>query len=328
VINNRTHPHITAKIIADSIGIGNDPQQIVIAPRLTTFELTYPRYIHAEVMTNRAISKNAQSSRAIPVKRRLERVRGNPVKPIFWGANQKGMQSKIEEADALACNEIWEYSSGIAAGCAEDLMNQGLHKQWANRLLEPFDTITIIATATNWGNMFALRCHEAAMPEYQDLAWKMADLYFNNDPMPLRKGDWHLPYITDDDRRLGLFHMPPPESERESPFCDAPSKLQQLIKCSVARCARVSYLNHDGSEPDIEKDLALHDRLLADGHMSPFENQAQVVTHLGTTHSGNFAQGWLQYRKTLEGECRTFDRADYERERAKQCPDRPLYTGE
>ena len=45
---------------------------------LWTFELTYPRYIHSEFMTHRVFSRNASSSRAIPVKRMIEQVRNNP----------------------------------------------------------------------------------------------------------------------------------------------------------------------------------------------------------------------------------------------------------
>jgi thymidylate synthase ThyX len=289
---------ITAKIICDSIGLtdlhgmpGHHMKEI-IAPRLTTFELTYPRYIHAEIMTHRVLSRNAQSSRAIPVKRRLERVRKNPVKPIRWGANQGGMQAKDEEVEKTdRCEEVWEDIAHDAASRADQLMDLGLHKQWANRLLEPFDTITVVATATNWGNFFALRCHPDAQPEFQNLAWKMADLYFNSPPTTLPQGQWHAPYVDIYDEMASY-------------------QVDDLIKASVARCARVSYLNHDRSDPDIAKDIELHDRLFESGHMSPFEHQARVVGNRHHTHhlGGNFGPGWEQYRKTLGSrEVRTFD---------------------
>lgn len=308
------YPTIRAKIICDSIGRcdtffngeGEDAEPELVAPRLTTFEVTYNRYIHAELMTNRMFSRNAQSSRAIPVQRRLKRVRENPVMPIRWGANQRGMQAQEVEVDDLeACKAAWLAAATSAADAAERLMDLGLHKQWANRVLEPFDTITTIVTATNYENSFALRCDPDAQPEYHNLAWKMADLYYNSEPTVLRPGEWHLPYVNVDE-----------EMERWSaegvPYDEI---VKVLVKASVARCARVSYLNHDGSSPDLTKDIALHERLLADGHMSPFEHQAEVAGTRSRTDfaskpppwHGNLAYGWIQYRKLLPREVRTFN---------------------
>ena len=309
-----SYPHITAKIIADSL--------ISRGRRITTFELTYPRYIHAEIMTHRQLSRNAQSSRAIPVARRLERVTADPVMPIRWGANKRGMQAKDEEVEKPdECEKTWRRCAEISSGYAEGLMSLGLHKQWANRLLEPFDTITVIATGTDWGNLFGLRCHPDAQPEFQYLAWKMADLYHyhtheltddlaakrNLDELPplpsrLAAGQWHLPYIGNGEQLAVM-----------AAFDDMDEAMALLLKGSVGRCARVSYLNHDGSDPDIEKDAALHDRLLKDGHMSPFEHQARqwdAATDDDTPADlcGNFSMGFVQYRKVLPlPEVRTFN---------------------
>jgi len=282
----------------------------------------FPNFIADGVVVHN--SRNAQSSRAIPVKRRLERIRNDPVMPIRWGANQRGMQAKDDEVeDVEVCRALWEDAAQAAADHAEQLMHEGLHKQWANRLLEPFDTITTIVTATAFENAFALRCHKDAQPEYHDLSWKMADLYFNSIPTTLRPGGWHLPYVSTDEEIDAVG------------FCDATTQedidhaYSILVKCSTARCARVSYLNHDGTDPNIDKDIALHDRLLSDGHMSPFEHQARVCPRPNTTmltRPGNFSHGWDQYRKMLPHEVRTFTRDDYDRERAAQFPEgRPFY---
>ncbi len=302
----KAYQHISARIICDSIHPNGS--------RLTTFELTYPRYIHAEIMTHRVISRNAQSSRAIPVKKRLENVRNNPVTPIRWGANQAGMQAKdVEVTDPDRCRRAWEEAANEASQSAELLMDMGLHKQWANRLLEPFDTITVVATGTKWENLFGLRCHPDAQPEFQCLAWMMADLYYWHQadvfgwdvtartpgleaptkPQHLHEGDWHLPYF-------GI------NWENATP---EPHQIMDMVKCSVARCARVSYLNHDKTNPDPDKDIALHDRLLEDGHMSPFEHQARAIDSNRPTY-GNFEPGWEQYRKILpRPEVRTFNYA-------------------
>ena len=307
----------TAKIICDSLHDGS---------RLTTFELTYPRYIHAEIMTHRQLSRNAQSSRAIPVERRLERVRENPVMPIRWGANQRGMQAKDDNVEKPeACGQVWMAAAHHAAVSAQVLCELNLHKQWANRLLEPFDTITVIATATDWGNFFALRCHPDAQPEFQDLAWKMADLYYffqaeeqplhitePKHPRELDAGAWHLPLVYNDEVRAMGYRLDMGEDNQQL--------WVELAKLSVARCARVSYLNHDGSKPNAAKDLALHDMLLASGHMSPFEHQARAGLHMpdkdGYCNSyaallrSNFSGPWAQYRKLLPvPEVRTFDYA-------------------
>jgi hypothetical protein len=68
---------ITAKVIADSIADG--------CPRLITLQLRYPRFIHSEFMTHRAFSRNASSSRAIPVERLIQDVIDDPAMPVYWG---------------------------------------------------------------------------------------------------------------------------------------------------------------------------------------------------------------------------------------------------
>ena len=64
---------IKSEIVADSLA----PSGV----RLTTFVLTYPRFIHAEFMTHRMFSRNASSSRAIPVRKSIEMVLNNPAIP-------------------------------------------------------------------------------------------------------------------------------------------------------------------------------------------------------------------------------------------------------
>lgn len=57
---------------------------------------------------------------------------------------------------------------------------------------------------------------------------------------------------------------------------DLESQQQIAIKINIAKCARLSYNNHDG-EIDYEKDIQLHDRLLDSKHMSPFEHCAKAM---------------------------------------------------
>lgn len=231
---------------------------------LWTFELVYPRYIHSEFMTHRVFSRNASSSRAIPVKRMIEQVRNNPVIPPKVFMNQKGMVGETE-ADPItttAFHVLWEEAAENACKTAEMMERLGIHKQHVNRILEPFQFIKVIVTATEWDNFFALRLAPDAQPEMRELACAIYDemkRYHNKDVGVLELNKEHivvsLPYITDEDiKEIGKeeYHL--------------------LMKISAARCARVSYNNHDGSKPDIEKDLKLYEHLYDSKHMSPMEH--------------------------------------------------------
>jgi thymidylate synthase ThyX len=267
---------IKAQVIADSIS----PEGV----RLTTMQLRYPRFIHAEFMTHRQFSRNASSSRAIPVAKLVEDVVNDPVYPSFWGANQKGMQANEEcsapiEVDHPMSREMaWDVARGHAIMFAKAFANAGYHKQIVNRLLEPFSHINVVCTATEWSNFFALRDHSDAQPEIRQLAKEMRDRMEWSIPQGLDYDEWHLPYVIDEERY-----------DRDI-----------AIKCSVARCARVSYLTYERKKPNIEEDLKLYDRLLGAQpiHASPSEHQATP----GDRDSGNF-RGWRQYRKMIPGEC-------------------------
>lgn len=262
----------SAKIIADSVS----ESQI----RLTTFEVTFPRIVLAEFNTHRAFSRNSASSRAIPVEKMIERVENDPFIPTYWGKNQKGMQAQeeLEPAMQARADAEWRFSAKSAAGQARYLQLLGVHKQITNRLLEPFLWHTVIVTATDFDNFFALRCHPDAQPEIRTIAVMMRDLYLDNFPTPLTNGQWHLPYV-----------LP---SERDE-LCGKGITEMGLALISSGRCARVSYLTHDGRR-DADADLALAKRLEMSGHMSPFEHPALAVD--STERFGNF-RGWKQFRK-------------------------------
>ena len=134
---------ITAKIVADSVSS-------VSGDRITTFELEYHRYVHAELMTHRMFSRNAASSRAIPVKNMLELVRNSPAMPVHWGKNQAGMQAKEEVENTQAAAALWEQIADTASAAAERLNNFGLHKQIVNRGTEAYQMIKVVVTATSF----------------------------------------------------------------------------------------------------------------------------------------------------------------------------------
>ena len=87
-----------ARIIADSMGPNG--------ARVTTFELTMPRIVLAEHNTHRMYSRNAASSRAIPVEKMLTPIEEAPMLPVWWGKNQSGMQARevlSDEVDNATC---------------------------------------------------------------------------------------------------------------------------------------------------------------------------------------------------------------------------------
>lgn len=144
---------------------------------LWTFELTYPRYIHSEFMTHRVFSRNASSSRAIPVKRMIEQVRENPVIPPKVFMNQKGMvgETEADPVTTTAFHVLWEEAAENACKTAEMMERLGIHKQHVNRILEPFQFIKVIVTATDWYNFFVLRLAPDAQPEIRELASAIYD---------------------------------------------------------------------------------------------------------------------------------------------------------
>lgn len=314
----------SAKIVLDSIAPDHDA-------RITTMELCYPRFIHAEakthrimniddqqivfgedisVMNEKSLSRNAMSSRAIPVAKMLAQVRENPAMPIHWGANQPGMQAGAEhdtfvaipayligayadfwavhrwmdvlrelppdgERFAVPAQDAWRFAAWLAADMSQAFADAGYHKQVSNRPTEPYQWMRVIITATDWDNFFALRLSELADPNMYRLAGLMRDAIDNSNP---DVNAIHMPYVSDSDR----IQMPDP---------------MQAAMASAARCARISFLNHDGSYPIIAKDLALATTLRDAQHASPFEHVA-FAANSKTVRSRNF-QGWMQLREII-----------------------------
>lgn len=282
---------IGCKVIADSIA----PSGV----RLFTVEATYPWYIHNEILTHRAFSRNSASSRAIPNEKRLGRCLIDPVIPTYWGQNQKGMQAETEVGPQTIkeARSLWVQAMQDAVHRSALLANLGVHKQTANRLVEPFCWMTTIISATEWANFFYLRCHKDAQPEMRQLAMSICRAYYDSTPVRLEEGEWHLPYITDDDYHS--MHLERKWQDlRTIETVAGVDDDETLALISTARCARVSYLTHDGQR-DILADLALARRLEGgsggSGHWSPFEHCARASSD-GRTWSGNF-RGWHQFRQ-------------------------------
>jgi len=268
----------SAKILKDSLSF--------CGSRLTTMEITFPRIVLAEANTHRNWSRNSASSRAIPSEKIIKRVLEDPFLPVYWGKNQKGMQAECELSvtEQSEANEVWVGARDNAVNSVKKLLNIGVHKQIANRLLEPFMWQTVICSATTWDNFFNLRCHPDAQPEIRHIAKMMRELYYsvtpNNDLS--KTFNWHLPLVDDDEFNdlIKIF------------------SLDGIKKICVGRCARVSYLTHDGIR-DPQADIDLANKLLISGHMSPFEHAAKGLS--SNLQYGNFS-GWKQFRKYIPNE--------------------------
>lgn len=298
--------NIWAEVVADSVDERDN--------RLVTFRLHYPRFIHAELMTHRMFSRNSSSSRAIPVDKVIEQVLHDPAMPIHWGMNQPGMQAAVECFNDVAGNDretSWRLAAQEAVYYATKFKEAGYHKQVVNRLLEPFQFMNVIVSATDYDNFFYLRRHKDAQPEIHELADVMWKAYTRSTPELLHEGEWHTPFVSHYRTKDGVLHYVSEDVEISN---------DDAIAISSSCCAQVSYRKLDTSfdkAKDIFKRLVESEPI----HASPFEHVArpmskhhwnvcydvqQVMINHGydnpsAYYVGNL-RGWVQYRKLLQNE--------------------------
>lgn len=285
-----------AKVILDSISSEG--------VRLCTFELTYPLIIHNELLTHRTIgrssdhefeewlefSRNSSSNRAISSDKIIKQVLNDPYYPEKPRYSSKGMipGSYMNDEDASHVINEWLEARIDAVASVKSLQDLRLAKQWRNRILGPWQFITVVATAneSHWQHFFNLRNHLAAQDEIHKIA-EMAQIKFKNSvPQLLKIGEWHTPYVTTED----LMNDKSIKLDEEYYLY-----LRKMI--SVAKCARTSFLRQDELISAAE-DIALYQRLdsATPPHGSPFEHVAQAANK--DLRSGNL-YGWKQLRKEL-----------------------------
>lgn len=303
---------IKAKIVADSISSVN-------GKRITTFEVEFPRLILAEWNTHRLFSRNAASTRAIPILKQLAIIAESPAMPVFYGKNQSGMvaNEEVDDATKEQCKSvIKEMLSAVTEGVTK-LNELGLHKQHSGRYLEPWMHVKGVVTSTEWDNFFWLRKHPDSQPEIRLLAEKMWEALKASEPQTLLPGMWHLPYVDtvlENDESGSL--------SRQIYFCQHEGEmvetcLENALAISSSCCAQVSYRKLDDS---LEKAKSIFEKLIESKpcHASPTEHQAtpmkytsfsdiengweEGVTHMdkqGYYWSGNL-RSWVQHRQLLE----------------------------
>jgi hypothetical protein len=254
--------------------------------RVITTKWKYPKQHLAQLNMHGQLCKNASSSRAVPVKKVIEQVTNDPYVPVRWSKNQKGMQgyATLDYDQQIAAAKQWLEARDAALKYVNGLVDLEVHKQIVNRLLEPWTWATVIVTATEVENFFALRDAPDAQDEIAYCARQMANIYYNAEPQPLAFGQWHLPFVRQSEHSL---------------------QTEDQLRISVARCCRVSYNNVDGTPTELAKDRILAASLQDEGHWSPFQHQALTVDVHSTTSSGQF-KGFVQYRKTFTNEVRSY----------------------
>jgi hypothetical protein len=281
-----------------------------LGQKIITYRLTYPRIIHAEMLTHRVFSRNGASSRAIPLEKLIESVQNNPFVPSFFQKKHKGMQGKdiLTGYDDSNARILWLEAAESAIHHARKLDSIGVTKQLTNRLLEPFQYYTTILTGTEFDNFFDLRTpkyeydgkvfrsEEELLAEYPALAKnRKYDTLYN---LITSAAEIHIQEIAEkaytayQNANFEVLN----EGELHCPFKQEGLDKETLLKFSTAYAARVSFtVVGDGKQFTVEDNIALHDRLLAEKHASPFEHTAFAR---GDRFYANF-RGFESYRHFL-----------------------------
>jgi len=288
-------------------------------PDLVTLRIRFPRFVAEQFLKHRMFSCNAVSSRAMSVPKMNNWILGHTSEPIFWGAQKKGMQpdqkcdNLLKDVEAfgyyldlegITPEEAWYEARNFAMAMAQAYWNAGYHQQIPNRLTHAFQMAEYIVTATDFENFFNLRLRDkAAQSEINKLADVMNQAIELSDYIGLYEG-WHLPYVT--------------EEEKQS------LSVEDLRVVSAARCAIISYNNHDTDQLlSVDKAYKIYNHLINDTnpHYTPMEHQAKALTSVEnikvgfmksmaedvnypTKSLGYFAnlKGWKSQRYLLENQ--------------------------
>lgn len=263
---------------------------------LYTFQWDYPRFIHAEIMTHRVFSRNAGSSRAIPVMTAVDLARDHMVVPSFK-KNKPGMQpgDMLSAEDLDKAQSIWRNCAQNCIEAAQELNDLKVHKQWANRMLEWFSPIRIVVTATEWDNFLWLRNDFEAQDEIALLAEQVEQQLRDATPFVVPFNHAHVPYV---DRRYNNY------GEVMYSVDGVELTINDALMVSASVCGQMSYRKADTS---LKKARDLFERFMESRrvHASPTEHQA-IASHEAMTHStfdgaqwsANF-RGWSQFRHMI-----------------------------
>lgn len=260
------------------------------------------------------ISLNANSSRAIPIKKQLESCINTPFVPI-WTKNQKGMQgSIIDNEDVIhLLNFRWKAmlksdSSTSIKNMVNSFANLEIHKQDVSLLLNPYSWTTCIATADKnaWDSFFELRCPKykietknnnvifaKSKKEYIEIITKLQDKETD-----IKNINWNkinesyvypavqviAEYIYDlwkytkpNFLKEGEWHISFIEKDDKKEYYNNENynATETALILSISRCAMISFDNQSKKENlDIHVNRAK--KLITEKHVSTMEHQLQV----------------------------------------------------
>ena len=188
---------------------------------------------------------------------------------------------------------IDEYMEHYKADDVEENGMPSIHKQNANRLLEPFMWHEALVTSTYWKNFLDLRISDGAQPEIKALAILVRAVLHGHTPSQ----SWvHLPF-----------------GDPTSLPVDDWTATSEALLSAASECARISY--KDRSSMKNNDNSALGRKLLEQRHMSPFEHIAfdmessvvkdspeltplvEAVESHGS--QSNLSPSWTQYRRIV-----------------------------
>ncbi len=226
----------STQIIANSIWEGH---------QITTWHIQIWKPIVAQANKHRISAQSTASSRAMSLKKTIDQAMRDPFIPIFT-MDQKGMGGEIVPPGSdihFQAVDIWTRASKNACGSTQELQALGISKESANRLIEPFLVVDMVATFERHyldRVFFPLRLAKDAQPDMQWLAQSMLIDLDNSipDETPV-----HLPWGIVD-----IFE-------------------------SASACARASYGGAGQVKPD---DEARGRKLMEDRHWTPFEHRAMA----------------------------------------------------
>lgn len=267
---------------------------------ICTFEATYPRIVHSEMMTHRVFSRNSASTRAIPLATQLKNLLQNPFIPEKFGINQPGMQSynhlvglKHDKAVELwlrgrdrAVTTVLELILGEEIAGEVLQYTPGREFVPAEVLLENFDTLMgLVPKSTDsidLGETSMLNVHkqlagrglEAYMWHTIVLTGTEFDNFYALRDHPEAQGEiatiarlmrqTHAD-STPKELNYGEWHLPYVDEGEFDNWFDA-------IRASAARSAATSYNRQHVKNP--EREFERYSDLRTGGHMSPLEHQA------------------------------------------------------
>jgi thymidylate synthase ThyX len=237
---------------------------------LVSIEYVVPLYIHTEILTHRRFSRNASSARAMSTTRYAGL--GYYMPPQFY-QSQKGMEASAQPIKhQWLARMVWSAAIQGTELAARVLERLKVAKEQRNRLIAPAKMVKGIITGTEsaWQSFFHLRNNKNADTAMQVFAREAYHAIINT--------RWSYDTI------------------------HAPYDIDPLV--NAARAALVSYAKIESID-----DYKLANRLLKDGHMSPFEHYAvwrlqptlsNLTCSSNDVHFDYVTHGWEHHRATLE----------------------------